>query len=96
MINTNKIRPSNLNQLTSSVTLNLDNEKINFSSGITAYEKLKGLSSDRYEYVLPYYNLSLSNFYENTYGNFNFSSNGNNNLRKTNNLRTVIDNTLNF
>ena len=83
-----EIRPSNLNQLTSSIELNLDNENINFNSGITVYEKLKGLSSDRYEYVLPYYNLSLTNFYENKYGNFNFSSNGNNNLRKTNNLRT--------
>ncbi len=97
LINTDKeIRPSNVNQLTSSVILNLDNENINFNSGVTAYEKLKGLSSDRYEYVLPYYNLSMTNFYENEYGNFNFSSNGNNNLRKTNNLRSVVNNSLNF
>ena len=39
-----EIRPSNLNQLTSSIELNLDNENINFNSGMH-YEKLKGLSS---------------------------------------------------
>ena len=38
----------------------------------------------------------MTNFYENEYGNFNISSNGNNNLRKTNNLRSVVNNSLNF
>ena len=97
LINTDKyVKPSNQNQLTSSATLRLNHERFNLDSGLTVYEKLAGTSSDRYEYVLPYYNFSATNIIENNYGSFNFSSNGSNNLKQTNNLKTVIDNNFNF
>ena len=97
LINTDKyIKPSNQNQLTSSATLTLNHENFNFDSGFTVYEKLDGLSSDRYEYVLPYYNFSSTDIIENNYGSFNFSSNGSNNLKSTNNLKTVVDNNFDF
>ena len=60
---------------------------------MTSYEKLEGSESDRYQYILPYYN-----FYKNSsntkYGILNFSSKGNNNLKDTNNLKTSINNDL--
>jgi LPS-assembly protein len=97
LINTDKqIKPSNQNQLTSNITLDLNHEDFSLTSGFTAYEKLNGLSSDRYEYVLPYYNLSSANIYDNDYGNFSFSSDGSNNLRETNNLKSVINNNFEF
>ena len=97
LINTDKdIKPSNQNQLTSSAALTLNHESFNLDSGFTVYEKLDGLSSDRYEYVLPYYNFSSTNIFENNYGNFNFSSNGSNNLKETNNLKTAVDNNFDF
>ena len=98
LINTDKdIKPNNQNQLTSSVKLKLEHEDYKFTSGVTAYEKLNGgLSSDRYEYVLPYYNFNSSDIYNNEIGNFNFTSNGSNVLKKTNNLRTIVENNINF
>ena len=49
------IKPGNKDALTSSAVLNLEHENFNFSGGITGYEKLSGKSSDRYQYILPYY-----------------------------------------
>ena len=64
LINTDEdIKPSNQNQLTSSATLTLNHDSFNLDSGFTVYEKLDGLSSDRYEYVLPYYNFSATNIF---------------------------------
>ena len=53
-------------------------------------------NSDRYEFVLPYYNLSgdLSDGEE--YGYLSFSSTGDNVLKDTNNLRSRIINTFDF
>ena len=49
--------PSNLDVLENHVKLNLDHSNYNFETGFQAYEKLtEGNSSDRYQYILPYYN----------------------------------------
>ena len=65
---------------------------------MTAYESLSGSSSDRYQYVLPYYN--FSNFFEidklNNQGTINFSSSGSNNLKNTNNLVSSLSNNLSY
>ena len=87
-----KIKP-NASQLKSDVNLHLDNENFNLTSGFVAYENLNGLNSDRYQYVLPYYNFSRQ-LYQNTLLNFNFSSSGNNNLKETNKLESTISNNL--
>ena len=43
----------------SGIRLELDSENFNFSSGVDAYNNLSvGTSSDKYQYVLPYYNFS--------------------------------------
>ena len=53
-------------------------------------------SSDRYQYVLPYYNYNKI-FSENIfYGSLNVSSTGNNNLIDTNVLQSTVTNDLNY
>ena len=96
LIDLNKnIKPVDQNKLKSDVNLFLEHENFNFSTGFVAYENLNGLKSDRYQYILPYYNYSR-NFFQNNLFNINFSSNGNNNLKETNKLKSSINNDLNF
>jgi LPS-assembly protein len=66
---------------------------------MTAYETLSGSSSDRYQFVLPYYN--FSKYFEidrlnNNQGGISFSSNGSNNLTDTNNLVSSLSNNLSY
>ena len=96
LINTSpKIMPKNKSQLTSNLDINLDHNEYSFDTGITAYETLSGKDSDRYEYVLPYYNFS-KNLISNKLLSLNFNSDGNNNYQKTNNIKTVINNNFDF
>ena len=84
------------NTLTSGFKLALDHEDYNFTTGMTAYESLQtSKNSDRFQYVFPYYNFSkdlISNFD----GTLSFSSNGNNRLSNTNNLKTIVSNNINY
>lgn len=90
-----KIKPSNQNKLQSNISLRLENEEYNFDTGFIAYENLSGTNSDRYQYILPYYNFS-NQLYSNNIFNLNFSSSGNNNLYETNKLKSVVNNNLNL
>jgi LPS-assembly protein len=83
------------NNLTSGFELLLDHEKYNFTSGLTIFENLQKLSSDRYQYIFPYYDFSTSIF-ANSKGSLDFSSNGRNTLSNTNNLKSNITNNLNY
>tara|TARA_B100000575_G_C23083248_1_gene624159 strand:- start:261 stop:1448 length:1188 start_codon:yes stop_codon:yes gene_type:complete len=79
------------------IKLNLDHSKYNFETGFQAFEKLtEGNSSDRYQYILPYYNYDT--ILENEYfkGSIIFTSSGSNNLNNTNNLKSNIINDLNY
>jgi len=89
-----ELKPSP-DSLTSSLRLNFNTDKSSFEAKISATENLSGLNSDRYQYILPYYNFnkSILNF---NLGNFNFSSTGYNNLQNTNSMQTVLNNDLNF
>ncbi len=87
------IRP-NPNQLTSSLNLLMYRENFNFSAGITSYETLSGKDSDRYQFILPYYDFSKTLFKEQNLANVNFDSSGSNDLKNTNNLRSRIVNNL--
>ena len=89
------VKPLSKSQLSSGVKLNLDHEDFNLTSGFTAYESLAGLNSDRFQYVLPYYNFSR-NVLPSIKGNFYFSSSGSNTLQNTNNLRTRVGNDLSY
>ena len=89
-----ELKPSP-NSLTSSLRLNFNTDKSSFEAKISATENLSGLNSDRYQYMLPYYNFNnnLGNF---DLGSFNFSSTGFNNLQNTNSIQSVLNNDLNF
>ena len=89
-----ELKPSP-NSLTSSLRLNFNTDKSSFEAKISATENLSGLNSDRYQYILPYYNFNnnLGNF---DLGSFNFSSTGFNNLQNTNSIQSVLNNDLNF
>ena len=90
------IIPEDQSTLKSGFEINLDREEYNFSTGITAYETLSGLESDRYQYILPYYNFSKDLKTNNLYGDFSFSSSGSNNIRDTNILTSTLSNSLNY
>ena len=91
LINT-VLKPKNKSTMTSFVSIGLDHNDYNFYSSITAYEDLSGKNSDRYQYVLPYYDFSKDLFPNFDLLNVNFVSSGSNNLKNTNNLRSRITN----
>ena len=90
----NKVKPLDQNILSSGIDLNLNNDKFNLDTGFTAYEDLNEIQSDRYQFILPYFNFDTS--FNNNLGTINVFSNGNNTLQNTNNLRTRIINDINF
>ena len=90
-----KLKPDNFDTLTSSIELDLEHEKFAFNTGFTAYEDLSKQNSDRYQFVLPYYNLSKS-FFNNNFSSFDFLSQGDNILKDTNSLRSRMINNLNI
>ena len=96
-ITKSKVRPSNFNKLTNEVRLNLNHDNFNLESGFQSFENLREKNqSDRYQYVLPYYNFDKyisKNFFN---GNISFNSNGNNVLDNTNKLETNITNNLTY
>ena len=89
------IKPEDQNKLKSDINLFLEHEKFNLNTGFIAYENLNGLNSDRYQFILPYYNLS-SKIYQNSFFNLNLISTGNNNLKDTNKLESSIINDFSF
>ena len=91
-----KIKPSSQSQLSSNVKLDLSHNKFNFETGMSSYETLGGLNSDKYQYILPYYELDVPQIKTSEYGNLSFSSSGSNKLKNTNSLTTLINNNLNF
>ena len=91
-----RLKPENPDKLKNELELNLNHNKFDFNAGIQAFEDLQKKNSDRYQYVFPYYNYSsiLSDNFLN--GFLSFSSNGNNELKNTNNLRSKIINDLSY
>ena len=92
----NKTTPQDYDVLNSEAKLIINNDDFNFITGLQSFEDLNLISSDRFQFILPYYNFDkqLFNNFEN--GLINFSSSGSNDLKNTNNLRTKIINDLNF
>jgi len=91
------LRPSDFNKLTNNINLKLDHDDFYFETGFQSFENLRIKNqSDRYQYVLPYYNFEKyisKNLFN---GNVSFSSNGNNVLDSTNKLETNITNNLTY
>ncbi|MBD1152660.1 LPS-assembly protein LptD [Pelagibacterales bacterium SAG-MED22] len=90
------IKPQNKDKLTSSLDFSLEHQNFNLSSGFTSYESLSGKNSDRYQYVLPYYNFSRNLFENQDILRVNLYSSGSNNLQNTNNLKSRVINDLSF
>ena len=88
--------PKGASQLVSSVDLSLATDNYSFMTGMTAYENLSGKSSDRYQYILPYYNYSKNFIPEYFNGSINYFSSGSNDLNNTNNLKTKIINDIEY
>ena len=91
-----KLKPKDPSILESKAKISLDHNEYNFEGGFTVYENLEKVSSDRYQYILPYFNFNknLSNNFLN--GLVNFSSSGENNLTDTNKLETSLINDLEY
>jgi LPS-assembly protein len=92
-----KLRPGNFNNLENSIVLNLQNENHEFESGFIAYDDLgEEKKSDRYQYVLPYYDFSKNSSLNYFNGNIDFGSSGSNVLSNTNELNTNVINKFTF
>jgi LPS-assembly protein len=91
-----QLKPENKDQLISSVDFSFEHDDYNFSTGLTTYENLSGRNSDRYQYILPYYNFSKNLFKNQNNYSINLTSSGSNNLKNTNNLRSRIINNINL
>ena len=93
----NNLTPASSNDLKSEIKLTLNHEDYNLNTGMTAYEKLGTIdNSDRYQFILPYYNFNKyfkSEFYD---GELSFSSSGSNDLNNTNELKSRIENNFNY
>ncbi len=86
----------NNNVLESTVKLDLAHKDYNLITSFDMYETLKGSNSDRYTYVLPSFNFSKNYNTENLNGSFNFESDGNNTLKATNVVESLVINNLNY
>ena len=92
----NNTTPTDYDVLNSEAKLIVNNKDFNFISGFQSFEDLNKISSDRFQFILPYYNFDKQLFSNFEKGSINFSSSGSNDLNNTNNLRTKIINDLNF
>ncbi|WP_415290925.1 organic solvent tolerance protein [Candidatus Pelagibacter sp. Uisw_136] len=87
----------NRSSLESLIKLDLEHENYDLTTSFEVYETLNGSSNaDRYQYVLPSYNLSKNFTLENLGGSFNFNSLGNNTLNNTNVTTSALTNNLNY
>ena len=88
--------PTSKSTMTSNVNFDLEHEDYFFSSNFQVFEELGKKHSDRYQYVLPSYNFSRNLNINNFDGSVSFNSEGSNNLKDTNNLRTSVTNDVNI
>ena len=95
-IQNNNLKPKDFDNLTSELKISLKHENYNLETGIQSYENLQKVSSDRYEYVFPYYIFDKTLSKEFFDGSINFSSSGENILNDTNVLKSNITNDINF
>ena len=95
-IQENNLKPRDPNILNSNINLSLEHDKYNFETGFSVYENLQKINSDRYQYILPFYDLDREFRRKYLKGNIIFTSSGKNNLIDTNKLETTITNNINY
>ena len=86
----------NTDLLESIIRLDLEHQEYDLSTYIARYETLNGKNSDRYQYILPFYNFSKNFTMERFDGGFNFNSYGNNTQRDTNVVTSIFSNDLSY
>ena len=94
--NEGSLTPKNEEILKNDLKLNVENESFTFSGGTTIFENLKLNNSDRYQYILPYYDFNRSFDTNLQFLNISFNSSGSNNLNETNIIKSKIINDLYF
>ena len=82
--------------LESKIEFDLEHVNYDLTTSFEMYETLNGSNNDRYQYVLPSYDLSKNFDLETFSGSFNFNSTGNNTLNNTNVVTSSISNNLNY
>ncbi|MDA9725850.1 organic solvent tolerance protein [Candidatus Pelagibacter sp.] len=91
------LKPKDQNNLISEIKLTLNhNENYNFTTGMKSFENLTKINSDRFQYILPYYNFDKYLETESIDGSLRFISTGSNDLQNTNNLKTKVINDLEY
>tara|TARA_B100001057_G_scaffold499953_1_gene612688 strand:- start:574 stop:3663 length:3090 start_codon:yes stop_codon:yes gene_type:complete len=96
-ITKSNLRPNDFNKLSNEIKLSLDHDNYNFQVGFQGFENLRiEKQSDRYQYVLPYYNLDRQIVQKYFNGSLFFNSNGNNVLDDTNKLEANVINNLSY
>ena len=95
--NSTSLKPGSSTNLKSQFKLVLNHEKYNLTTGLEAFENLQiEKNSDRYQYILPYYDFYKNLFQDYEKGSIILNSNGNNDLSNTNQLKSRIVNNLSF
>ncbi len=93
---TTSLKPKNKDSLSSEFKFIFDNNDFNLTTGVRSFENLQLSNNDRYQYVLPYYNFSKNLFPNFNKGSIRFSSNGNNDLNNTNQLKSQVVNDMHY
>ena len=91
------LKPVDQNNLISEIKLSLNHKNnYNLTTGMKSFENLTKINSDRFQYILPYYNFNKYLETEAIDGSLQFISNGSNDLQDTNNLETKVINDLEY
>ena len=92
----NILKPKDYDNLKNEIKISLTNENYSLKSGLITYENLQKINSDRYEYIFPYYDYNSKINYNFFGGEINFSSSGSNIINNTNQLKSNINNNINY
>ena len=91
------LKPEDQNNLISEIKLSLNHKNnYNLTTGMKSFENLTKINSDRFQYILPYYNFDKYLETETIDGSLQFISSGSNDLQDTNNLKTKVINDLEY
>ena len=94
--NKNSLVPANEEILKNDLKINLESDNFYLAGGATIFENLKLKNSDRYQYILPYYNFNKSFYTDLEIVDISLNSSGSNNLNETNQIKSKIINDLSF
>ena len=95
-ITNSDVRPQNFDVLNNELKFRFDHKDYDLTTGFEAYENLQLKNSDRYHYILPYYIFNKNLTQNFLHGSIDLISNGKNELKNTNNLRSTLTNDISY